>query len=375
MNFAKSDHQRELAENILAFAGDLPAPQGSEFNRDAWRRLGEHGVLGLCVPSARGGLELDCLTTALCLEALGQACPDFGLVFSASAHLFAGVMPIVEHAHPDVSAELVPGLVSGERIAANAITEAQAGSDVFALTTRVRRDGDHYVLDGAKSYVTNGPVADVFVVYATQDPAHGFLGVYAFAVHRDTPGLIVGERFETMGLTTSPISSLYLDGCRVSERYLLGGPGRGAAVFNQSMLWERSCLFAGYLGSMQRQLDQVVTYAKHRRQGKKPIGKHQAVAHRIADMKLRLEASRWLLYHACWRRDHGDTSVLEAALAKLAISEGAIQSALDALQVHGGMGFATETGVERALRDAVPSTVFSGTSEVQRTLVARELGL
>lgn len=380
MNFSWSEQQEELYSSTLEFARSSlldrsAGPESSTFPRDAWHRMGDVGLLGLSVPEAFGGMGLDSLTTARCVEALGRGSRDTGLVFSAAAHLFAGVMPIAEHGSDALRTELLPDLTSGARIAANAITEAEAGSDVFSLRTTARREGDVFVLDGVKSYVTNGPVADVFVVYATSNPSHGFMGVTAFAVDRDTPGLTVGQPFEKMGLHTSPISSVYLEACRIPAERCIGAVGRGAAVFTGSMLWERACLFAAYLGSMERRLEETIDYAKRRRQFGKALGKHQAVAHRIADMKLRLESSRMMLYRACWNRDQGRQCVMGVALAKLAVSEAAIASALDAIQVHGGMGYATEAGIEVGLRDAIGSTIFSGTSEIQRNLIARELGL
>jgi alkylation response protein AidB-like acyl-CoA dehydrogenase len=245
----------------------------------------------------------------------------------------------------------------------------------FALKSRAARDGDHYLLDGEKSYVTNAPVADVFVVYASTDPSAGYLGLSAFAVERGAPGLTVGAPFAKMGLTTSPIATIYLDQCRVPSGNRLGAEGAGAAAFTASMQWERACLFAGYLGSMQRQLERCAAYAAERRQFRRPIGKNQAVSHRIADMKLRLDAARLLLYRACWQHAQGGDASLEIALSKIAVSEAAIQAGLDAIHIHGGGGFMSETGIERALRDAIPSTIFSGTSEIQRDLVAARLVL
>lgn len=381
MDFSWSQLQADMYEQTLGFArgslggGSAAGRPREAFCRADWDRMGEMGLLGLSVPDKWGGSGLDALTTARVVEALGRGCTDAGLVFSASAHLFAAVMPIVEHGSDALRDALLPDLASGRRIAANAITEAEAGSDAFALRTTARREGDTYVLDGVKSYVTNGPVADVFLVYATTDPTKGWMGVAAFAVDRESAGLTVGEPFDKIGLRSSPMSSVYLDQVVVPADRLVGREAFGAGIFTASMQWERACLFAAWVGQMERQLDQVVAHVQRRKQFGKPLGKHQAVAHRVADMKLRLEGARLLLYRACWERDQGRDGILEVSLAKLAISEAAVQSALDAIQLHGGIGTIVESGIEVALRDAVPTTLFSGTSEIQRDLVARRLGL
>ena len=381
MDFGLTPEQQQLRDTIAAIARrevthDVIAhDREHRFPRDAWGRLAAHGLAGLSVPSRWGGLGLDAVSTAVAFEALGEGCADMGLVFSTGAHLFAVAMPIAEGGDDLVRDRFLPGLAAGTTIGANAITEAEAGSDVFALRTRAVRDGEDYVLDGVKSYVTNGPVADVFLVYATVNPAWGMLGVTGFVVPRDTPGLVIGQPFEKMGLCTSPISSIYLDGCRVPATFRLGEEGDGASLFTRSMHWERACLFAGYVGAMQRQLGLAVEQARTRKQFKQPIGKQQAIRHRIVDMRLRLDAARLLLHRACWLRDQGHDATAEVSLAKIAISEAAVQSGLDLLQIFGGIGFSVEAGVERALRDALPSTIFSGTSEMQREIVARELGL
>jgi alkylation response protein AidB-like acyl-CoA dehydrogenase len=342
---------------------------------EGFRLAGAHGLTGLSIPEAYGGMGLDALTTAYTIEAFGRGCLDMGLVFSVSAHLFACAMPIALSGSEGLKAEVLPRLASGAWVGANAITEAEAGSDAFALKTRAVRDGDAYVLDGAKSYVTNAPVADVMLVYASTNPDHGYLGVSAFVVEKGTPGLIVGEPFEKIGLMTSPIATVYLEGCRVPSRNLVGAQGNGARIFASSMQWERACLFAAYLGMMDRQLDDTIAYAKERRQGKRRISQYQAISHRIVDMRMRLDTAKLLLYRACWASDQGGDAELEVCLAKLATSEAAIQSSLDAIQIQGGNGVVREVGVERALRDAVPSTLFSGTSEVLRNLAAAKLGL
>lgn len=382
MNFEWDRSQVDLYERTLAFARAhldndrvLGRERADEFPRAAFGRCGEFGLTGLCLPVEHGGLGLDALTTARAIEALGRGCLDMGLVFSVSAHLFACAVPIALNASESLKARIIPRLASGQWIGANAITEAEAGSDVFALKTTAVRDGNDYILNGAKSYVTNGPVADVFLIYATTNPEHGYMGVSAFAVRRGSLGLAVGEPFHKIGLTTSPISSLYLDSCRVEAENRIGPEGNGAQIFKSSMRWERGCLFAGYLGLMDRQLEEAIAFARERRQGGKPIAKYQAVSHRIVDMKVRLEAARLLLYRACWAGDRGDDAELHACLGKLFVSEAAIESGLDAIRIHGGAGVMHEIGVERALRDALPAAIFSGTSEVQRNMIAVKLGL
>ena len=345
------------------------------FGRSQWDACGEFGLLGLCVPEAHGGTGLGCLETARMIEAFGLGCEDMGLVFSASAHQFACVAPIVEVGGESLKAELLPDLASGRKIAANAMTEAEAGSDSSALKTTAKLDGEVYRLDGVKSYVTNGPVCDLLVVYANVNPAWGYMGITAFVVDRDTPGLTIGEPFEKMGLETSPICSVYFEDCVVPASRRLGEEGDGAKIFAESMHWERGCLFAAYLGLMQRNLDRAVEYARERKQFRKPIAKFQAVSHRIADMRLRLDASRLLLYRACWMRDAGQKATAEIAMSKLAVSEAAVQSGLDLIQIFGGIGYTREAKVERSLRDSIASTLFSGTSEIQRNLIAQELGL
>ncbi len=381
MDYSWTPEQDELYAGILRFAREnlnattLERDRTRRFGEEEWKKCAGFGLAGLCIPRESGGLGLDCLSTARALEALGRGCSDGGLGFSLSAHLFACAVPVHLHGSPDQKERYLARLASGEWIGANAITESEAGSDAFALKARARKEGDGYVISGEKSFVTNAPVARLFLVYASTAPENGFLGISAFLVERDTPGLKAGRPMETTGLTTSPISSLYLDDCRVPASALLGREGAGGSIFKDSMGWERSCLFAFWLGALERQLEETVDHAKSRRQFGHPIGSNQAVSHRIADMKLRLEAARLLLYRACWERAAGHPSELAASLAKLAVSEAFVASSLDAVQIFGGSGVMQEIGIERYLRDALPGTIYSGTSEMQRELIARALGL
>jgi alkylation response protein AidB-like acyl-CoA dehydrogenase len=284
-------------------------------------------------------------------------------------------VPLAECGTDAQKQRYLPRLCSGEWIAGNAMTEAGAGSDAFSVATTAVRDGDDYVVSGTKSFVTNGTVADLFLVYgATRDGA-GPLGITAFLVERAAAGVRVGEAFEKLGLGRSPICTIYLEACRVPTSQLLGRPDRGASVFQRSMTWERACLFAAYVGRGERLLDATIEHVRSRQQFGASLAKNQAVSHRVVDMKLRLEASRLLLYRACWKLANGDASAADIALSKLAVSEAAVASSLDAVRLHGGAGYLEDGGIAAYLRDAVPATIFSGTSEIQKELVAAALGL
>ena len=371
--WAKADQDRY--DNILESTRAWPVPGAGFFTREEWKQCAALGLTGLSVPSQYGGEGHGFLATARAAEGFGRGAPDMGLVFAALAHLFACAMPIAEQGTDVIRKQMLPRLCSGEWIGANAITEEEAGSDVTSLGARAELVGDDYVLNGEKSFVSNGPVADLFLVYAVSQPRLGHLGISAFVIQRGTPGLVVGEPFAKLGLDRCPASSLRLDGCVVPARQRLGGEGQGAAIFQSSMRWERTCMFAAYVGRIERLTDRCVEQARQRRQFGRPIGSYQAISHRIARMQMRLEAARLLLWQACWRLEQGSAAPADVAMAKLAISEAAVQSALDAVQIFGGAGIRGDRRVETELRDAVPSTIFSGTSEMQLEQIARDLGL
>ncbi|MEU3165792.1 acyl-CoA dehydrogenase family protein [Streptosporangium sp. NPDC006930] len=374
---AMFDGARKRLHDASESSFESPSESPSRpFTRERWRAAAGLGATGLCLPEQHGGGGLGALDTALCLEALSEGCGDTGLAFAVSAHLLACCVAIRDNAGEDVLAELLPGLASGELIAANAMTEDEAGSDVSRLATTARRDGDCYVLDGVKSFASNAPMADVLVTYAVTDPTLGFLGISAFAVPRDLPGVRVGEPMAKMGLDSCPAGRVEFSGCRVPARFRLGPEGGGSTVFQGSMAWERACLPAVYLGMMEEQLRRAVEHARARRQFGRALGDFQAVSHRLVTMKQRLEGARLLLYRACWALDEQEPgAATAAALSKIAVSEAAVASSLDAIQIFGATGYLGAAGVERQLRDAVPSTIFSGTTEIQRELVARGLGL
>lgn len=373
LGWPEAEHRR-YAE-IYSRTSQWPAPDSEFFTPAEWKLCAGLGLLGLSIPKQYGGDGYGFLSTASAAEAFGRGAPDMGLVFAAMAHLFACAMPIAEHGDEEMRREMLPRLASGKWIGANAITEEGAGSDATRLRTRAERVGDNYVLTGEKSFVSNGPIADVFVIYATSQPGDGFLGVSAFVVERRTPGLVTGEPFGKLGLDRCPASTLSLDGSVVPARRRLGREGQGAAIFQSAMRWERTCLFAAYVGRIERLVGLCVDHARQRNQFGRPIGVNQAISHRIARMFMRLEMARWLLWQACWHLEQSDPAVMEVAMAKLAISEAAVESAMDAVRIFGGAGIRNDRGIESELRDAVPSMIFSGTSEMQLELIARELGL
>lgn len=382
MDFNLSEEQQSLREEIIRFArnelnnGVIERDRAQLFPRDLWLKCGEMGLQGLPVPREFGGVELDPLSTAIALEALGYGCEDGGLVFAICAHLLACVVPVWKHGSPAQKERYLPGMCNGSLIAVNGTTETASGSDVYSMTTTARREGNQFVLNGAKTFSSNGPEADLALIYAATDKDKGYRGgISAFLVEKGTAGFRNGQRFEKMGLRTCSIGELLLEEVRVSEGALLGDLGTGALIFSESMAWERICLVASHVGTMARLLDQAVEYARTRKTAGQPIGKLQAISHRIADMKVRLEASRLLVYKAAaqigetWEIDR------EAAIAKLHTSEALVKTAMDTMQILGGYGFMVDYGVERALRDAMASTIYSGTSEVQRNIIARWLGL
>ena len=381
MDFTWSEEQLVLKQSIIEFAtrslndGVIDDDRSGTFSRERWGRCAEFGILGLAMPDAHGGSGLDVLTTMLAMEALGYACRDNGLLFALNAQMWAVQTPIHRFGSDEQRSRYLPALVRGEIIGAHAITEPGSGSDAFAMSATAERRGEHFILNGAKTFVSNAPIADLFLVFASTNRARGFMGISAFLIEKGHAGLSVGKPIEKMGLRTAPYAEVVLDDCVVPVTALMGNEGNGGTIFKHSMGWERSCILASHVGAMQRQLETCVEYAKTRHQFGQPIGKNQSVSGMIIDMKLRLETSRLLLYHAGWLRAQGREAVQEVALAKLHLSECFVQSSLQAIQIHGGYGYSTEFGIERDLRDALGGRIYSGTSEIQREIIARSLGL
>jgi alkylation response protein AidB-like acyl-CoA dehydrogenase len=376
-----SEERSRLHEAAIAFAraslaGDMiERDREAHFDRAAWKACAEFGVLGMPVPAEHGGMGLGLGDLLAVMEGLGEGTRDQGLLFSLNAHLWTNTIPILQYGNDAQKAAYLPRLCDGTLIGANAASEPGSGSDIFSMRTRATRDGDHYVLNGTKTFVSNAPVADLFVAYATVNPALGVTGITAFIVERDTPGLVISKHLDKMGLRTSPMAEVVFDNCRVPVSQRLGREGRAVPIFECSMEWERGCILANCLGVMRRQLRDCIEHARTRKQFGKAIGKFQSVANRLVDMRVRLDTCRPLVHRIGAMKDANLDATTEAAIAKLHVSDCFVKSCLDAVQVFGGYGYMTEMQVERDLRDSIGSTLYSGTSEIQRNIIARGLGL
>jgi hypothetical protein len=381
MDFSWTEEQLNFKKAVIEFAqkelntGLIDRDRQGELDRENWKKCAQMGILGLAIPEEYGGSATDILTTMLVMEGLGYGCRDNGLIFAMNAQMWSVQHPILNFGTEAQKQKYLPGLCSGELIGAHGMSEPDSGSDAYSLRAKAERVGEGYRLNGTKMFVTNAPIADLAVIFATVNPAKGRGGITAFLVEKGTPGFKVSRNIEKMGLRTSPMGELILEDCFVPTESRLGSEGAGSAIFNSSMEWERSCILGSHVGVMERQLENAIRYTRERRQFGQAIGKFQSVSNRIADMKVRLETARLLLYKVAWLNQMGKPAIMEAALAKLYLSECFVSSSLDAVRTYGGYGYMTELEVERDLRDSIGGTLYSGTSDIQRMIIARWLGL
>jgi len=381
MDFAFDQTQLAFKEAIIKFAQKElndnieTRDKKAEFNWDGWKKLAQQNIFSLPVPEEYGGINADILTTILTMEGLGYGCEDNGLIFAVNSHMWSCIIPILEFATEEQKRKYLPKLCRGELIGGHAMTEPEAGSDAFSIRTTAVKQNGKYILNGEKTFITNAPIADLLIVFAVTDKSRGFAGISAFIVEKGKPGLTVSQDMDKMGLRTCPLGYLVFENCEVPEENILGREGAGAAIFNSEMEWERSCLFACHLGVMERLMEKSIDYAKQRRQFGKPIGKFQSVSHKIADMKVKIELSKLMLYKIGWLKMQGKKGTMEAAIAKLFVGEAFVKTAMDTIQIYGANGYMTEYNIERNLRDAMASTIYSGSSEIQKNIIASWLGL
>ncbi|WP_299963932.1 acyl-CoA dehydrogenase family protein [uncultured Roseobacter sp.] len=357
-------------------AGWIEDDQQGCFGTGRWQALVDAGLTGLVTSEDFGGMDLAAAELAEVLEHLGYICEDAGLGFSLATHLCSTCVPLKTFGSDALREELLPDLVSASRVGAHAITEAHSGSDAFAMKTTAVRDGDAYVISGDKCFISNAPIADICVIYARTHPTKGALGGFsAFAVDCDSPGFTIGKPRKKMGLRTAPMADLYLSDVRVPASRLIGREGQGFVMLDAVMRWEILCVFAIQVGEMRRQFEACLAYAKERQQFGARIGSFQAVSHRIADMHMRLQSARSWLARMVAALEGGGQASLEFAGAKLAISEAHVANAMDAVTLHGGTGYMSETGIEAQMRNAMGGLIYSGTSDIQKNRIAAILGL
>lgn len=372
--------RREAAE-IELFADDhlnsnhQMADKEASFQRDLWQLCAKRGILGLTCPTEYSGGGISTIDSCALLEALGHGCRNNGLLFALGTQIWGLQKSILKFGNDNQKRNYLPAMINGDMIGCFAINEYSSGSDAISLSTTATKDGDKYILNGEKSLIAMAPVADFALVFANSNPQAGRWGVSAFLIDRNTPGIELHSANDMMGLRTAPVGKITLRECKIPDSSLLGQEGSGATLFNYAQIWERSMLLAPQIGTMQRQINESVKFAKNRSRGGINIGKHQAISNRIADMAIRLETSRLLQQKAATLLDNEKFDIFNAAIAKTHISETFEINSRDMLAIMGGSGYLTEYGIENDLRDAIGSTIYGGTTDIQRNIISGFLGL
>lgn len=375
-DFEPTDDQRLLVETARRFARDELAPIAAECDREEkypdvlLAKAHELGLVNVEVPSDVGGLGLGCLDNCLILEALAHGC--VGLTIPLAVNTLAAA-PLIIAGSPAQKERFLGELVREPCFAAYAITEPGAGSDVAAMRTAVTKDGDGYVLNGQKTFISNASWARWFVVFGTLDRSKKHRGITAFVIPRDTPGLSVGKKEDKMGQRASDTADVILEDVHVGPEALLGKEGEGFSIAMRTFDRTRPWVGAVATGVMRRALDEAVAYAKERVTFGQPIGEHQGVQFMLAEMKIKLEASALLTYRAAWQVDRGNAGSIDSSLAKAFGADSCMEVTTDAVQVFGGYGYSKEYPVEKLMRDAKLFQIYEGTSQIQRLVIGRHL--
>ncbi len=377
MDFSITEEQKAFRRSVFEWARDVVAPGAADRDRDGrwdpavWKSLAAQGLAGLPIPEESGGAGASIIDCCLANEAIAEGGHDGGFNLSLGAHWVIGTVPIWLHGSEEQKRRWLPGLCDGSLIGAWASTEPEAGSDAAAVRTTAVRDGDEWILNGSKIFITNGPIADVCTVLARTSER----GASAFIVDaKNTPGFVVGRELDKMGCRSSPTAEIFLEDCRVPAQNMLGPQDEALwRIAFECFDWERTVMIAGSVGGMQSTLDATIRYAKARQQFGKPIARFQAVAHKIAEMKINLEICRTAVYRAAWLKQTGQEHLVEASIAKTLVGELAVHNALDANQIHGGYVYLKDFPVERSLRDAKLTSLGGGTTEIQKLIISRAL--
>ena len=366
-------HPIKMAAADFASA-QLAYPGTDAFDHDRWLAAAAFGVQGIMIPIEYGGRGRSAVEAALTFEGLGLGTSDNGFVFALSSQSFAMQRALIVAGTEVQRKQWLPRLAAGTALGCFAMSEPDAGSDTGAIATvALPTESGGYLLNGTKAWVTLSPVANVIIVFATTDPTKGHWGITAFILEIDRAGIAVGPVQHKMGLNTCPFAEVTFTDCEVSMDDVLGNVGSGGSVFSGAVEAERAFLYAAQMGSMERVLGLTIHRARSREAYGRPIGAFQGISHKIAEMKLRHESARLLIYKAAELYDRGSSMTMAGALAKLQTSEAAVQSALDAMRIHGAAGYTSDLGVEAELRDAIGGLSYSGTSEIARNLITRML--
>jgi len=375
VDFSITPEQQALYDSMRRLAREVISPGAGERDRDGrwdpdiWKQLSAVGVAGMPIPVEHGGSGGSIIDCCLVNEAIGEGGRDGGFGLSLGAHWVIGSVPIWLHGTPAQQRRWLPGLCDGSLIGAWASTEPEAGSDAAGIQATARRDGDSYVLNGTKMFITNGPIADVCTVLARAEQ-----GPTAFVVDTRTPGFRVGREIDKMGCRSSPTAEIVLSDCRVPADAVLGVPGEALwRIAFECFDWERTVMLAGMVGGMRATIDDTVHYAKQRSQFGKPIAHFQAVAHKLADMEINYQVCRNAVYRAAWLKENAREHQVEASVAKALLGRLSVENALEAIQVHGGYGYTRDFPVERALRDAKLASIGGGTTEIQKMIISRAM--
>jgi isovaleryl-CoA dehydrogenase len=376
-DFGLSPELEEIRRQVRRFASEQIAPRAAEidrsnqFPRDLWPALGAQGLLGVTVPERFGGAALGYLAHVIVMEEISRASASVGLSYGAHSNLCVNQLAL--NGTDAQREQYLPRLLSGEHVGALAMSEPGAGSDVVSMQLRAERCGTHYALTGRKMWITNGPDADVFVVYARTGPDAGARGITAFIVERDTPGFSTAQKLDKLGMRGSGTCELVFEECRVAAANILGAENGGARVLMSGLDYERVVLAGGPLGLMAAALDVVLPYVRERRQFGQPIGSFELMQGKLADMYAALNASRSYVYCVARACDAGTVTRRDAAACILFAAERATQAALEAIQALGGNGYINDYSTGRLLRDAKLYEIGAGTQEIRRMLIGREL--
>lgn len=377
MNFQLTEEQEMLRKMVRDFAKNEVEPTAAErdeeerFDREIFDKMAELGLTGIPWPEEYNGIGSDFVSYVIAVEELSRVCASTGVTLSA--HISLASWPIYKFGNEEQKKTFLAQLASGEKLGAYALSEPGAGSDVASMRTQAKLDGDHYVLNGSKVWITNGGVADIYIVFAKTDPDAGSRGISAFIVEKGTPGFSFGKKEKKLGIRSSPTTELIFEDCKVPKENLLGEEGKGFKIAMMTLDGGRNGIAAQAVGIAQGALDASVAYAKEREQFGKPIAQNQGVSFKLADMATDVEAARLLTYQAAYLESEGKPYAKASAMAKLYAGDAAMRHTVEAVQVYGGYGYTKDYPVERYMRDAKITQIYEGTNEIQRLVIGRML--